>query len=277
MVPQGCIGIFATGIANIMSLTSEICELNSIAGFMTGDSDLWITSRFERLHLINLLSIQRQLSNLEEEINDHVLYERHLVGHEPHPKPTRVSKEIFADLQGTIKAYGDAISSLKMLKESEAPAPHIVKAVKEGTPQSAILFKDLSISGDLSREAQRQLCVATKQRDWVHRFIGRHARLARMFGEEHMIKGVHYTKFSEDRLRKVEFGTIAVCLCVVQLLPVLALTLVSSKTLRLAIIVILIILVSIMNSLFANTVRATNFGAVAAYSAIVVVFLSQND
>jgi hypothetical protein len=76
---------------------------------------------------------------------------------------------------------------------------------------------------------------------------------------------VHYTKFSESRLKKAEFGLVAVCLCVVQLLPVLALTLVSRKAIRLAIIVTLILLVSILNALFANTVRATNFGAIAAY------------
>jgi hypothetical protein len=75
---------------------------------------------------------------------------------------------------------------------------------------------------------------------------------------------VHYTEFSEGRLKKAEFGLVAICLCVVQLMPVLALTLVSSKAIRLAIIIVLILLVSMLNVLFANTVRATNFGAIAA-------------
>jgi hypothetical protein len=97
-----------------MRVTSEIHRLNSIAGFMTGDSDLWVTGRFERLHLINLLSIQVRLSNLEEEVNGHVLYEQHLIGHEPHPKPTRTSEEIFADLQITIKAYGKLSALLNL-------------------------------------------------------------------------------------------------------------------------------------------------------------------
>jgi hypothetical protein len=88
-----------------MMVTSEIYKLNSIVDFMTGDSDLWVTGRFERLHLMNLLSIQGRLSNLEDEINGHVLYEQYLIGHEPHPKPTRTSEELFADLQTTIKAY----------------------------------------------------------------------------------------------------------------------------------------------------------------------------
>jgi hypothetical protein len=90
-----------------MRVTSEIYHFDSIAGFMTGDSDLWVTGRFERLHLINLLSIQGRLLNLEEEINDHVSYEQHLIGHQPHPKPLRTSEEILADLQTTVKAYSE--------------------------------------------------------------------------------------------------------------------------------------------------------------------------
>lgn len=65
-------------------------------------------------------------------------------------------------------------------------------------------------------------------------------------------------------MRNAEFGIVATCLCLVQLLPVMALTLVHGKAAKLAIVVILIVLVSLMNSLFANTVQATNFGAVAA-------------
>jgi hypothetical protein len=101
-----------------MKLTSEIYQLNNIAGFMTGDSDLWVTGRFERLHLINLLSIQRRLSNLEEEINSHVLYERYMIGHEPHPKPTRTSEEILTDLQSTIKEYS-ILPALLILKYTD--------------------------------------------------------------------------------------------------------------------------------------------------------------
>ena len=65
-------------------------------------------------------------------------------------------------------------------------------------------------------------------------------------------------------MTSVEFGIVTVSLCLVQLLPVIALTLVHSKAARLSIIISLIVLVSVLNSLFAHTVQATNFGAVAA-------------
>ena len=70
--------------------------------------------------------------------------------------------------------------------------------------------------------------------------------------------------YAESSVKNVEFGIVAACLCVVQLLPVMALTLVHNKAARLSIIIVLIVLVSLLNSLFAHTVQATNFGAVAA-------------
>jgi hypothetical protein len=75
------------------------------------------------------------------------------------------------------------MSSLSKLKQSEAPAPHIVKALKEGVPQCANFFREPGTLNDLSSQAQRQIAVATKQRSWVQRYIGRHARLARVFRE----------------------------------------------------------------------------------------------
>lgn len=183
-----------------MKLTSEVDELSGIANFMVGDSDLWIAGRFEKLHLMNLLYAQRRLYRLEEEVNDHILYEQHLCGgHASHPKPTRPSEAIFADLQVAIVGYstynafhffamtysrlGDAVSSLASLKQSEAPAPHIIEALRKGVPRSAEFFKETGISNDFSREAQRHLAVATKPRDWSQRYFARHARLARLFRE----------------------------------------------------------------------------------------------
>ena len=70
--------------------------------------------------------------------------------------------------------------------------------------------------------------------------------------------------YSASSVKSVDVGIVTVTLCLVQLFPVMALTLVHSKAARLGIIVGLIVLVSVLNSLFAHTVQATNFGAVAA-------------
>ena len=71
-------------------------------------------------------------------------------------------------------------------------------------------------------------------------------------------------RYSEAKIRTTEFVLVAICLCLLQLLPIAGLTLVGKKALKVAIVLILIVAVSVLNSVFANTARAANFGAVAA-------------
>ena len=94
-----------------MELTDQIVELNKIAGFMTSDSDLWITSRYERLRLINVLAIQQRMSELERDIDEIVRYENCIEKGEACAPPEKSSENILAELQGTIKAYGRLIDS----------------------------------------------------------------------------------------------------------------------------------------------------------------------
>ncbi|KAH7388837.1 hypothetical protein BKA66DRAFT_569151 [Pyrenochaeta sp. MPI-SDFR-AT-0127] len=261
-----------------MEMISKIVDLNNTAGLMTQDRDLWITSRYERLHLINILAIQQRLSALESEIDGIVKYEKCFTDGEEcgSPLPSERSEEILDEVQKTTKAYGDAIASLMMLKEIESPAPYVVKGLKDNRPSSTLVQKlcEPRIGNDVTPDL---LSISTGHRTWFHKFVGRHGRLCRMFQTDEHDKMDHFVHYSEKRLRNAEFGIVAACLCLVQLLPVLALTLVSSKAARLSVIIVLIVVVSVLNAMFANTVRATNFGAIAAYSAIVVVFVSQKD
>ncbi|CAO2657368.1 Nn.00g034940.m01.CDS01 [Neocucurbitaria sp. VM-36] len=94
-----------------MVLTDQIVELNNIAGFMTYDSDLWITSRYERLHLINVLAIQQRMSALEQDIDDIVKYERCIRDDVPCAPPEKSSEKVLFELQETIKAYGILIDT----------------------------------------------------------------------------------------------------------------------------------------------------------------------
>jgi hypothetical protein len=71
-------------------------------------------------------------------------------------------------------------------------------------------------------------------------------------------------RYSEAKIRTTEFVLVTICLCLLQLLPIAGLTLVGKKALKVAIVLILIVAVSVLNSVFANTARAANFGAVAA-------------
>ena len=94
-----------------MRLTDQIVELNDIAGFMTTDSDLWITSRYEKLHLINILAIQQRMSALERDIDDIYKYENCETHGEARAPLIKSSEKVLKELQETIKAYGRLIDA----------------------------------------------------------------------------------------------------------------------------------------------------------------------
>jgi hypothetical protein len=73
-------------------------------------------------------------------------------------------------------------------------------------------------------------------------------------------------KFSEAKIRRTEVAIALICLCLMQIVPIITLTLVKSKTWKLIIVGTLIVLVSLLNLAFPTAARATNFGAVAAYA-----------
>lgn len=180
------------------------------------------------------------------------------------------------------------------IKKTEEPAPHVFSGLKEiGDKQNGRYLTDMLEpphgwnSSARKHEVSHLLSISTGSRSWFHRCVEKHDRLGRLFQavsepvfsvqpssssetkqreQKHAEAegGSKFRKFSENSVKSAEFGLVAGSLCLVQLLPVLALTLVSSKTTRLAMIIVLIVLVSLLNSLFAHTVQATNFGAVAA-------------
>ncbi|KAH8725999.1 hypothetical protein GQ44DRAFT_795282 [Phaeosphaeriaceae sp. PMI808] len=263
----------------------SILELKKIASLMTTDSDLWVVPRYERLHLINILAIQRQMSALERDVEDAADYENRRNRTQVCSSPTSSSEEVLSKLQDTIKKYDDAILAFAAIRRTEDPAQHVLKGLKMEANDAPLpgLNNMLKPQGHPNDQYQRDhdshlLSIATGSRSWFHRCVERHDRLGRLFQAKHRKDdgGKNFRKFPEHTLRNVEFGIVATFLCLVQLLPVLALTLVPSKAARLAVIIILIVMVSLLNALFANTVRSTNFGAIAAYSAIVVVFVSQD-
>ena len=72
-------------------------------------------------------------------------------------------------------------------------------------------------------------------------------------------------RYSESKIRKAELLLVSGSLCIIQILPVLALTFIKNRVWKLLFVAILIILVSLLNTIFANSARSANFGAVAAF------------
>jgi hypothetical protein len=90
----------------------EIRQLDSIARFMTGDNDLWVANGFERLHIINILAIQKRMIALEEELNQYNEHKQYLNGHRANDPNPRDSQDLLADLKTTIQDYSKLIISM---------------------------------------------------------------------------------------------------------------------------------------------------------------------
>src|SRR5687767_14104188 len=91
-----------------MAIDKRIYELSRTATFMTGDGDLWVTNRFGRLHLINVLAIQQRLVDLEDEVNGYVASEIFMTGHNidaPDRQDLRNPDLVLGELKKVIQEY----------------------------------------------------------------------------------------------------------------------------------------------------------------------------
>ncbi|OCL12059.1 hypothetical protein AOQ84DRAFT_386385 [Glonium stellatum] len=260
----------------------SLLELFKVATWMNQDHDLWLCRRFESLHVFNILSIQQRLAKLERQLGKFIELESRggdelSQGDEYSPAKR---ESLVKEIQANLKAYDEAILSAVEISRFQSPAAHTIKVVYN-TVMKAATFKTLNHELGINRrkpsneiDRSKLLAVLTPQKSWFHKFIDSNDRLRQLFAEKSDSRsGIEW--YSESKIRTAEFVLISATFCLVQMLPIAALTLVQSRAWKLVIIFILIIIVSILTSLFANTTRASNFGAVAAYSAIVVAFIGK--
>lgn len=256
----------------------SLFELSKIATWMNQDRDLWLCRRFEKLHIFNILSLQHHLAKLEQRLDRFIKAELRgggelsTVGECSPEKRESLAREI----QATLKAYDEALLAAVEISRFKSPAVHTAKVVDYAVSKDHLNTLAHELGTDLlgRTDKSKLLAILTPPKSWFHKYIDTNERLRRLFAEK-LEEDSRIDRYSESRIKKAEFGIISATLCLVQMLPIAALTLVQSRTWKLVIIFILIVIVSILTSLFANTTRASNFGAVAAYSAIVVAFLGK--
>lgn len=90
-----------------MNDSMRILPLSRTAEVMTEDSDLWVVPRYEKLHLINILALERQLAALQSRLASTLKCEAHEdkgQGCSPSCLP-RI--DVLPQLQSTLKAYGN--------------------------------------------------------------------------------------------------------------------------------------------------------------------------
>jgi hypothetical protein len=80
-------------------------ELDYSAKWMYKDPDLWVFRRFGRLHLFNVLCLQRRLTELEERVR-RCMWENEEEGYQTLSDDQKVVQTLLPDIQRTLKDYG---------------------------------------------------------------------------------------------------------------------------------------------------------------------------
>jgi hypothetical protein len=80
-------------------------ELDYSAKWMYKDPDLWVFRRFGRLHLFNVLCLQRRLTELEERAR-RSMWENEEEGYQTLSEDQKVVQTLLPDIQRTLKDYG---------------------------------------------------------------------------------------------------------------------------------------------------------------------------
>ncbi|OCK85226.1 hypothetical protein K432DRAFT_421928 [Lepidopterella palustris CBS 459.81] len=263
-------------------------DLSENANWMTQDRDLWLFRRYEKLHIFNILSLQQRLATLEQQLERNVDAEWRGEGEQRAAVgclPKSQDNALVTEIQTAVKAYDEALLALAEISRFQCPAVRTVKIVEKTMYHTNVttLARELGINQQ-GADRTTLLAIATPAKSWFHKYIDKSEWLSSLFTEASACQGHQkinendlFYKYSESKIRKAEFGMISASLCLVQILPIAALTLVTNRTWRLVIMLFLILIVSILTSLFANTARATNFGAVVAYSALIIVFLGKGN
>ena len=89
-----------------MSETTSIYHILRASDFLSEDTDLWLCSRFDNLHMFNILALQDRLSKLETKLIQGYSKEE--------PASTEclapADVELLTDICETVKAYGSDIT-----------------------------------------------------------------------------------------------------------------------------------------------------------------------
>jgi hypothetical protein len=80
-------------------------ELFEIANLYSQDADLWVFRRFDRLHLFNILHLQRRLTQLEADLLR--LGNGDWVAAHDEEKDQRAMHRLVTDIRDTLRLYGE--------------------------------------------------------------------------------------------------------------------------------------------------------------------------
>ncbi|KAK8255729.1 hypothetical protein IWZ00DRAFT_485622 [Phyllosticta capitalensis] len=283
-----------------LSLEARLTDQSGYTGFanVISSPDYMNFRRFKVLRVRMILRKQFEIERLEKELHQLDNSDRQhnvLWLNSQELDGNKRREEVFAELDTVMAAYGQSIRELSveteqadskaddLLKRSQyvmtAPAPsnQRVKYVQEAIKSYIVedergyLYNDLlNIAGAQDPRLGKLLLVSEYL---VHLILTLRDQIRKMLG---LFKATDRVYVSPALFRKVARTITAVLSAVILLLPIVVLNVVETSTMRL--VVVFLSAISFISALTILTAAGTMevFVAGATYSAVLVVFVSQN-
>ncbi|KAH0538339.1 hypothetical protein FGG08_005074 [Glutinoglossum americanum] len=207
-------------------------ELLDVVNLYSQDSDLWVFRRFNKLHLFNILYLQRRLRNLEKDLfrlmdGDWMLCsELGIPSHDHRPAPSTLEK-------GYSSYFNILLSAEKTKKQ---PDPY-------------------------TEAAEGLASIAAVEMSWTHRFIGEHGSLRKMFAKENAGDGaLSILIYSEKAIQRAEMIVVNVGFCFLLICPIFLLSYLEGKAAKLGTFVAFVLAGSVLTS---GLINVGNIGSLA--------------
>ncbi|KIW69966.1 hypothetical protein PV04_02278 [Phialophora macrospora] len=237
-----------------------------ILQFMDMDTDHVVFRKFKRLHLYSLLFQQRQLARIDEKIADMQL--------EDGPKSTskfeRLTR-ILPKLEKKLKKYDEALLRQESLMKLTVTPDRLVKKFREyAKPELAEELNKGNGWNDL-------VSLGCTPKLWLHNLVDESPKLQKLFETPRSKQEqLPFELYSEKKVRFVEKVIINLTFCIMVIGPLFALTYLTSVTAKLLTITAALFITSVIASILSNTIENASLAVIAGYTAILVVFLSNN-
>ncbi|KIX01971.1 uncharacterized protein Z518_07910 [Rhinocladiella mackenziei CBS 650.93] len=237
-----------------------------IIEFMDMDTDHVVFRKFKRLHLYSLLFQQRRLANIDEDISKM----KFTKGVDATSNYTRLA-EILPTLEFRLKKYDEALLRQDLLmKMGNTPK----RLVEEYKTMKCSEFRDEIKKGDGWNDLVSLGCT---QKYWMHRFIDRNKHLQRLFETARSREEkLEFHLYSENKVRMAEKIIINLAFCIMVMVPLFILSYLTNVTIKLLVITTAFFITSVIASVLSNNIENASLAVIAGYTAILVVFLSNN-
>ena len=278
----------------------NVTSLHKLANILSKDPDLWVCQQFDRLNLFYIVHLQAKLGDLERQLDQAVPddvqdfnkseFERLMPEIESSLKKYGMlpATRCRGRLEVSLFALEDALVAQARHKTFREPPQDVVKIIGDNC-QNLGLDLDSELEPGRENERNKHISIAAGEKGWIHKLVDRHEFLKRKFTKVNfgdsgifcnsvmsLLNRKIQTKgeslknplpsvliYPEARVRRAEKTLINFGFCFLLVCPILALSYLENKTLKVGIVLAFILALSTLTIDLSESTNKTSVALVA--------------